>query len=150
MPAEQVVSDLAAIATYRPINMLKLVAHDVWLVGGPVVPFGPPFLNALSDADDRHSLGQRRALHSFADRPRWCPEGAGAGIGVGVFEFHHPPLFLIVRMRSRKAGLPRVSADDVAIRPARLASLMAPLRRGQSEFSGECAPAATARGGPLR
>ena len=44
VPAEQMVSDLAAIATYRLISTLKLVAHDVWVVDGPLIPFGPPFL----------------------------------------------------------------------------------------------------------
>jgi hypothetical protein len=31
-----------ALATYPPINMLKAVAEDIWIVDGPVIRFGKP------------------------------------------------------------------------------------------------------------
>jgi hypothetical protein len=33
-----------SFATYPPLNTLKRVAEDVWIVDGPVIRFGPPLL----------------------------------------------------------------------------------------------------------
>ncbi|MGJ4962821.1 hypothetical protein [Bradyrhizobium sp. HKCCYLRH3061] len=33
------------LATYPPLNTLKLVAENIWIVDGPVIRFGIPGLN---------------------------------------------------------------------------------------------------------
>jgi hypothetical protein len=33
-----------SLATYPPLNTLKRVAEDIWIVDGPVIRFGPPLL----------------------------------------------------------------------------------------------------------
>jgi hypothetical protein len=57
-----------AHATYPPLNTLKPIAPNVWIVDGPVIRFGFAWLaqDALPDAHDGCTAPRRRHFHPFA------------------------------------------------------------------------------------
>jgi hypothetical protein len=65
--AEASVSDDPSQGTYAPLNVLKSVADNVWLVDGPVIRFGPPGLKMPFPT--RMTIIRTRASDLFVHSP---------------------------------------------------------------------------------
>jgi len=69
--------------TYSPLNTLKAVAHEVWIVDGPLIEFGPPLLRIpFSTRMTVLRIGRELFIHS--------PTPLTAGLKAEIAEIGEP------------------------------------------------------------